>query len=129
MLFRSAWTSNSVLSSGSFTCTLVICMPFGDCLSKTQPYRSQNYRFALCMPFGAMPSHHTIPDYFNHRALGIRPRSLLWLAHVTGLFKTSPPTYRMMSELGRRKYRQKKPLATAIPVATLPNDPPTESIR
>jgi hypothetical protein len=31
-----------------------------------------------------MSSHRTNPDCFNHRALGIRPRSLLWLARVTG---------------------------------------------
>ena len=31
-----------------------------------------------------MPSHCTFPDYFNHRALGIRPRPRLWLARVTG---------------------------------------------
>jgi len=42
-------------------------------------------RFALCFVLpGAMPSHCTFPDCFNHRALGIRPRSRLWLAHVTG---------------------------------------------
>ena len=42
-------------------------------------------RFALCFVLpGAMPSHCTFPDCFNHRALGIRPRSPLWLARVTG---------------------------------------------
>jgi hypothetical protein len=43
-------------------------------------------KFALCrdLLFGAMSSHRTNPDCFNHRALGIRPRSLLWLARVTG---------------------------------------------
>ena len=30
------------------------------------------------------PRNRTNPDYFNRRALGIRPRSLLWLARVTG---------------------------------------------
>ena len=57
---------------------------FGGCLSKAQPYRTKT-GFALCLVLpGAMPSHRTIPDYFNHRALGIRPRSRLWLARVTG---------------------------------------------
>jgi len=30
-----------------------------------------------------------MPDYFNHRALAIRPRSLLWFAHVTGYLKSN----------------------------------------
>lgn len=31
-----------------------------------------------------MSSHRTTSDYFNHRALRIRPRPPLWLARVTG---------------------------------------------
>jgi len=31
-----------------------------------------------------MSSHRTVPDCFNHRALGLSPRPLLWLARVTG---------------------------------------------
>jgi len=92
---------------------LVLNIPFGgECWSKAQPYRVQK-QSSLCalmkVPlYGAMSSHYTNPDYFNHRALGIRPRSLLWLAHVTGLFKKPPPTYRMDSEL--RDKKQKSPL-------------------
>ena len=72
------------------------------------------------MLFGAMPSHHTTSDSFNHRALRIRPRSLLWLARVTGLFKTPPLTYRMVSE-SESEGAKEKPLATAILVVTLSN--------
>ena len=46
-------------------------------------------KFALCrdLLFGAMSSQCTNPDCFNHRALGIRPRSPFWLARVTGYLK------------------------------------------
>ena len=55
-------------------------------MSKAQPYRVTTLvRSVLDVPlYGAMSSHRTIPDYFNHPALGIRPPSLLWLARVTG---------------------------------------------
>ena len=46
-------------------------------------------KFALCrdLLFGAMSSHRTNPDCFNHRALGISPRSPIWLARVSGYLR------------------------------------------
>jgi len=40
-------------------------MPFGECLSKAQPYRGKNQSSLMprCMPFGAMSSHRTEQTY------------------------------------------------------------------
>lgn len=87
--------SVSLLSSSLDLCFIVLALTssvfmltFGDCLSKAQPYRNKT-GFALCsmLTFGAMSSHRTTSDCFNHRALRIRPRSQLWLARVTGYLK------------------------------------------
>jgi hypothetical protein len=62
--------------------TLVL---FGECLSKAQPYRVQK-QGSLCASCFPEPCPRTALSQtcFNRRALGIRPRSPLWLARVTG---------------------------------------------
>jgi len=45
-------------------------------------------RLALCSS-EPCPRNRTTPDYFNHRALGIRPRPPLWLARVAGLLTSA----------------------------------------
>ena len=67
-------------------------LPFGgECWSKAQPYRGQNQSSPVpqCqfLLYGAMSSPRTIPDCFNHRALGLSPRSPIWSARVSGYLK------------------------------------------
>ena len=101
---------------------MLLHIPFGgECWSKAQPYRDQNQQFALCFDESSFVWSHVIAialtqTILNHRALGIRPRSLLWLARVTGLFKNPPPTYRMDSE--ERDNKQKSRLLLRPVIAT-----------
>ena len=43
-----------------------------------------------------MSSHRTTSDYFNHRALRIRPRPPLWLARVAGYLKHNHRQHRIV---------------------------------
>lgn len=82
----------------------------GECLSEAQPYRDKNQGSLCALLPGAMPSHRTIPDYFNHRALGIRPRSRFWLARVTGYPK---PDHRRTAS-GRPKVKTPESLSVVL---------------
>jgi len=58
--------------------------------STALPYQNTEKRSVLDnFLFGAMSSLRTIPDFFNHRVLGIRPPSLFWLARVTKCLKSN----------------------------------------
>jgi hypothetical protein len=73
----------------SLLIAVISLLPFGECWSKAQPYRGQNQSSPVprCLPFGAMSSPRTVPDCFNHRALGLSPRSPIWFARVSGYLK------------------------------------------
>jgi hypothetical protein len=52
--------------------------------STALPWSKPKFAYASMLLFGAMSSHRTISDCFNHRALRLSPRSPIWLARVSG---------------------------------------------
>jgi hypothetical protein len=52
--------------------------------STALPWSKPKFACASMLLFGAMSSHRTISDCFNHRALRFSPRSPIWFARVSG---------------------------------------------
>jgi len=55
--------------------------------STALPWSKSKFACASMLLFGAMSSPRTVPDCFNHRALGLSPRSPIWSARVSGYLK------------------------------------------
>ena len=55
--------------------------------STALPQSKLKFACASMLLFGAMSSHRTVSDCFNHRALRLSPRSPIWLARVSGYLK------------------------------------------